>query len=146
MLYYEHRSPGELNHHKPVPIDRLSESDLSRFFKKYTIDYGSKEADVIAVISNCRSEFRANWIKSLDKSFKKHGVSFHVYGRCANKYQPIRPDKNMFPSSKNGAQQYTLLPDVIKKFKFFLAIENSKCVDYITEKIFHNAYFSAGVS
>ena len=51
----------------------------------------------------------------------------------------------MFPSSENGAQQYTRLPNVIRKFKFFLAIENSKCVDYITEKIFHNAYLSDAV-
>ena len=43
MLYYKNRSLGELNHHKPVPINKLAESDLSRFFQKYTITNMSGE-------------------------------------------------------------------------------------------------------
>ena len=40
---------------------------------------------------------------------------------------------------------YWTLFDTIKQFKFYLAFENSKCKDYISEKFFQNAVLSGAV-
>ena len=56
-------------------------------------------------------------------------LQLDVYGRCSNKFRPQVPD---CPRSSQKCI------DVQKQYKFFLALENSFCKDYITEKYWLN--------
>ena len=136
----------------PIPISNLTQTDLDNFFQNnYKINLKQKTGDVIAVVSNCRSQYRGSIIQKLDTLFRANGVKFDVFGRCAKVYQKLPTKIN---SSKKGQFQragldkrfdYHSLPKLIKKYKFYLAIENSRCKNYITEKTFHNAFLSDAV-
>ena len=70
-----------------------------------------------AVISNCFKP-RLDYIHELQKY-----IDIDLYGRCPGHK----------PFCRNCWK-------IAKKYKFYLAFENSLCTDYITEKTFTNAY------
>ena len=53
---------------------------------------------------------------------KKHGLKFDMYGKCG----------------KDCGGKFSSCSQTIKKYKFVLAIENSLCERYITEKPYRN--------
>ena len=71
-----------------------------------------------AVLSNCRPD-RLEYIDELRKYIK-----VDVYGSCGAHWCP-------------GGQSCFI--NLKKKYKFYLAFENSVCNDYVTEKFYHNA-------
>ena len=74
-----------------------------------------KNRSVVAIISNCREESRLKYVKALSKF-----IDVDIYGKCG--------DKKLCHSCWDQMQHY----------KFYLAFENSVCVDYVTEKFYDN--------
>ncbi len=80
----------------------------------------NKTGQVAWFVSNC--EARNNRL-DYAKNLSQH-ITVDIYGKCGTKKCP-RSDDNCF----------RLLD---RKYKFYLAFENSNCVDYITEKFYVN--------
>ncbi|BDA42419.1 Putative fucosyltransferase-like protein [Coccomyxa sp. Obi] len=72
-----------------------------------------KQEDVAAFISNCGAKsFRLQALEALSANF-----SVHSYGRCMRNRDTSEPK-----------------PDVLQRYRFTLAFENSQELDYVTEK------------
>ncbi|XP_035709711.1 alpha-(1,3)-fucosyltransferase 10-like isoform X2 [Folsomia candida] len=80
----------------------------------------SKTKMVAAIVSNCDSSDRLEYIRELQKF-----VGVDVFGKCGT---------FSCPKSENDA----CLRKIEAEYKFFLSFENSRCEDYITEKLFDN--------
>ena len=83
-----------------------------------------KEKLITFVNSNC-GEFKIKFISKL-----KEYIPLDVYGACAWSF-----DRNL-PACPRKSQQCV---DIQKKYKFYLALENGFCKDYVTEKYWLNA-------
>ena len=81
-----------------------------------------KSKKILAVISNCNNKERIRMISILQKNIKtpdgKRAIDF--YGACSQ--NPKKVEK---------------LENLRAQYKFYLAFENSKCLDYITEKFWY---------
>ncbi|CAF0961134.1 unnamed protein product [Adineta steineri] len=88
--------------------------------KPPTISFEDKEpdADVVWIISNCNAHNgREDFIKELMKEIK-----IDSYGPCLN--------------NRHGYEaRMTDNVDAYMKYKFVIAIENSNCIDYVSEKL-----------
>ncbi|KAF5290794.1 hypothetical protein FQR65_LT11526 [Abscondita terminalis] len=105
----------------PVPYGRTV-SLIDEFDKMNILEWNkSKKQDVLvaAMISHCTKK-RSSYIAELNKTMK---VDF--YGGCGN-----LKCKGHFHSDC----------EKLSKYKFFLSFENSFCDEYITEKVWWNAY------
>ncbi|KAF9580968.1 Alpha-(1,3)-fucosyltransferase 11 [Lunasporangiospora selenospora] len=107
---------------------RDSKSFIASVFKKpaFTIEEKNQRrkeglAPIAWIVSNCRAHsFRHFFVKQLLKY-----IDVDIYGRClANKEWPKNPD---------GSDMNTY--GVVAPYKFYLAIENNNCDDYVTEKL-----------
>jgi hypothetical protein len=78
---------------------------------------------VASLISNCARD-RLNYIEHLEKY-----IQVDIYGHCGQ------------PCSQLGHDQNCRI-EISKKYKFFLAFENSICKDYITEKFFETLRYN----
>ncbi|KAI9469924.1 MAG: hypothetical protein EXX96DRAFT_588015 [Benjaminiella poitrasii] len=82
------------------------------------------KAPVAWIVSNCKaSNYRHHYVRELKK-----WINVDIYGHCMNNAP--------FPAN-------TTLMELISHYHFYLALENSNCKDYVTEKL-SNAYM-AGV-
>ena len=89
----------------------------------YLINYAENKTGQIAwLVSNCGQK-RESLVKKLTKVLK-----VHVGGKCKNVY------KNRIERCEGRVCSETL-----KKYKFYLAFENSFCPDYVTEKYWLHA-------
>ena len=107
----------------------------------------AKQRGVVAVISNCQAKTRAEIVKKLDQLVKlKNEKNIDIYGRCSDEFQPIK-SKNRLPepSRDRTARNDKSFHDFVSKYQFIIAIENSNCTDYITEKVFNNAFVAGTV-
>lgn len=85
-------------------------------------DYAkSKDKLAYAIISHC-GLLREKYIKQLQKY-----IPVDVYGKCSNHFH--QPQKVCKRNNSTCDQ-------LKKRYKFFLAFENSFCTDYITEKFY----------
>ncbi|KAI9301271.1 hypothetical protein BJ944DRAFT_169396 [Cunninghamella echinulata] len=83
------------------------------------------DAPVLWVASNCDAwSDRHVYVKELMKY-----IQVDSYGSCLNNK----------PSPKDPTER----EQIMKHYKFYLAIENSNCDDYVTEKLFDTFQFSA---
>ncbi|CAF2980115.1 unnamed protein product [Rotaria sp. Silwood2] len=77
-----------------------------------------KQADIVWIISNCNAHnSREGFVQRLMQEIK-----IDSYGTCLN-------------NRKGYAARMTDNIHAYKKYKFVIAIENSNCVDYVTEKL-----------
>ncbi|KAI9497380.1 hypothetical protein BDB00DRAFT_756785 [Zychaea mexicana] len=75
------------------------------------------DAPILWIASNCDAwSGRHHYVKELMKYIKVDS-----YGKCLN--------NKAFPEDKQRS-------DLMRQYKFYLAIENSNCDDYVTEKLF----------
>lgn len=105
----------------PVPYGRtlqLSDDDTMDVLQ----DYASSKSKLVAILgSNCGgANLRWPYVRELSKH-----VKVDIYGGCGTRVCP---------------GHFTRDCDVIEKYKFYLAFENSNCREYITEKMWWNAY------
>lgn len=83
-----------------------------------------QKAPIAWIVSNCRaSSYRHHYVKELQKY-----IDIDIYGHCMN--------------TKEWPNRSTV--EVISDYHFYLAIENSNCKDYVTEKL-SNAYEAGAV-
>ncbi|CAL8135285.1 unnamed protein product [Orchesella dallaii] len=75
------------------------------------------------VVSNCdvQSSRRNECVQEL----MKYGITVDIFGKCGNK------------SCERGYKENNCFPRLGKEYKFYMALENSLCHDYITEKPAH---------
>ena len=110
----------------------------------------------ISICSNPASTYRTKNLKRLDQyinDYESNSTSnmiFDQYGNCekyVQKYkngthkrepQGARKEKLWLERYQQLYEFTTLIP-LIRQYKFYFAFENSKCVDYITEKLFYNS-------
>eukprot|EP01084_Bolivina_argentea_P130199 229859_1 len=94
-------------------------------FKKYiSFENKNKNADVAWMCLNCNAaNGREIYVKELFKY-----VKYHSYGQCLNniKHENISFREQLYNDNINN---------VIANYKFYIIIENSNCIDYITEKL-----------
>ena len=87
------------------------------------VDFGKKEtsAKVVWIVSNCNAyNGREKYMKKLMAA-----LPVHSYGGCLQ-------NKNSHPTEHMKGNI-----ELFAKYKFVIAIENSNCVDYVTEKLVH---------
>lgn len=89
--------------------------------KNYTDIFLQKTKSVVWFVSHCGA---ASMRDEYAEIMKTH-VDIDIFGHCSNR-------SNHCPKDIKGC-----LKNVTTTYKFFLAFENSLCIDYITEKIFH---------
>ena len=82
--------------------------------KNYTDIWSKKTNMAVWIVSNCETQSMRN---KFVKQLAIHGVSVDIFGKCG----------------KNVTGDISAL---LSKYKFYLALENSFCEDYITEKLF----------
>jgi hypothetical protein len=79
-----------------------------------------------AVISNCKAvSGRSAYINEM----QSHGAQIDVYGKCGQPCPAKAGRKDVWESEDCKEL-------LAAKYKFFLAFENSHCIDYISEKFF----------
>ena len=76
-----------------------------------------KDKLVLWMYSNCKVKSRRRYANLLIK----HGIDIDIYGKCGGR-DPCN-------------REQTCLVSMYKRYKFYLAFENSYCYDYITEKV-----------
>ncbi|KAF9986259.1 Alpha-(1,3)-fucosyltransferase 11 [Modicella reniformis] len=79
-------------------------------------------APVIWVVSNCKAENGRHFMVNQLMKF----INIDIYGRCI----PNRA----WPKRQDGKTEMTD-EELVGHYKFYLAIENSNCEDYVTEKL-----------
>ncbi|CAL1534276.1 unnamed protein product [Lymnaea stagnalis] len=93
--------------------------------KNYDAVYSSKRVQAAWFVSHCNtSSLRLQYVKRLQKI-----VPVHVFGKCGN-YSCAEG------SNKRREDHSRCFPLLSRKYFYYLAFENSLCVDYVTEKLF----------
>ncbi|KAL7677870.1 hypothetical protein ACOME3_004104 [Neoechinorhynchus agilis] len=88
----------------------------------YRDENGINNATVCWMISNCHApNGRTDLVRSLKRN---QYIKVDSYGECLQNVKP-----NRYSGGKNGNQL-----DLYKRYKFVIAIENSNCEDYVSEK------------
>ena len=103
----------QLELHSSVPFSNFNSSFLM----------GYKNKLILWIYSNCKVKYRMDYAKQLLKS----GIEIDIYGKCG-KTDPCKRNQECLIS-------------MYKKYKFYLAFENSQCYDYITEKVWKSLYY-----
>uniref|UniRef100_A0AAF5CX85 Fucosyltransferase n=1 Tax=Strongyloides stercoralis TaxID=6248 RepID=A0AAF5CX85_STRER len=107
------------------------EESLSRYYKSISIipkmkDLKKKKNYIIWTVSDCETSSKREIAMDMLRKY----IPINQYGLCNNKYLKY----DMF--SKKFQKLY-------EKHFFYLALENSDCEDYITEKYFSRVHFNS---
>ncbi|KAL0112210.1 hypothetical protein PUN28_011937 [Cardiocondyla obscurior] len=116
----------------PVPYGRTIRASDSSPIKQWTAIVRTSKTKLVAVMgSNCSGRNgRWSYVKAL-KSFLRSDLD--ILGRCLDGNRTICPG--------HFDQDCTAL----SAYKFYLSFENSNCEEYLTEKVFWNAYHKYAV-
>ena len=123
--------------------DQINEADVHTVFK--VADgrdiFSEKVNGVFSVVSNCKSSYRQTILKKFADGikFKNGSAAIDLKGRCGKKLDTkLNLKKRREKRSPYGDYSKTDFETVLPTYKFYLAIENSRCSDYITEKFWHH--------
>lgn len=103
-------------------IDLKEMNETSEYVK---IKLRKKRLAAIWFVSNCEASERLEFVGELQKELARYDHRVDVYGNCGDR---LCPTENMDSFDECYAQ-------VESTYYFYLAFENSFCVDYVTEKI-----------
>ncbi|KAF2347144.1 Fucosyltransferase N-terminal [Trinorchestia longiramus] len=110
----------------PVPYGRTVPLPKDQYLEKIDNYYAMKEKDIAILGSNCGGlNGRYSYIAELKKY-----ISVDVYGRCGT----LKCEGHFFSDC-----------ETLNSYKFYLAFENTNCDDYVTEKVWWNAYHKGAV-
>ncbi|ODM94383.1 Glycoprotein 3-alpha-L-fucosyltransferase A [Orchesella cincta] len=107
-----------------TPYGKWVYHDPAIKFKTQEKDYAAGKSKMAAIFtSNCHPwNNRMGFVRELQKH-----ISVDVYGSCGQMNCPRYNQRECY--------------DMLKKdYRFYLSFENSNCRDYVTEKLFMNAY------
>ena len=94
--------------------------DFGKKNKDLALKVNNGSASVAWMVSNCLTESnREGYVEALQKF-----IDIDIYGSC---YEGLKCEK---------ASPENCWNEIDKKYKFYLAFENSICKDYVTEKLF----------
>lgn len=119
----------------------------SRFSYKITsicFNHLFQRVDYYLNAEDCRSSYRNNIVTELVQNFNQtwivEGVirTLEIYGQCGHKFQKTR-DSHLKNNRFRTTAKVGRTSDA-KIYKFYLAFENSRCNDYITEKFMGNSF------
>ncbi|XP_061188839.1 3-galactosyl-N-acetylglucosaminide 4-alpha-L-fucosyltransferase FUT3-like [Saccostrea echinata] len=95
---------------------------ISPLVRDYDLVFSQKVGDVAWIVSNCRTRSkREKYVEELQKY-----VNVDVFGKCGAKCEP-------YQLLGNDSCHRTISRD----YKFYLSFENSLCIDYTSEKLYH---------
>jgi len=122
-------SLGHGDNHSILSTTRLTSDVPVQYFS--WAEYGfmnppkpkNKDYMMVALISNCGPQYRLKYLKEL----MNYGVRVQSFGSCL---------RNAEIPSDNYNNRLQLKKEIISKFKFTFAFENSEAPDYVTEKMF----------
>ncbi|KAI8378159.1 hypothetical protein EDC96DRAFT_493787 [Choanephora cucurbitarum] len=119
LASYHFKSAFLFSYFSPAIMDLANRPLPKEFMKTKT-----KAAPILWIAKNCHAtNARQKYIEKLMQY-----VDVHSYGACLNN-QPFPKDKSR--------------TDLLKEYKFYLAMENSNCGDYVTEKLYDTFMMSA---
>jgi len=126
----------------PMTYEYLSQERDVRSPPYVPIDRRVVDAPVVWVASNCEANNKRHaYIQRLMGS-----VSVHSYGNCLRNRDWPQHEADLDPSKPPLDDRNKRKPGIIelmRHYKFYLAVENSNCLDYVSEKLFNT--FSAGI-
>lgn len=111
-----------------VPFGRLTQIPATKQVDlNYSLIYLNKDREVAWVVSHCITDSRREmYVKELQKY-----IPVDVFGQCGAK---LKENKK---SGQEKALYLTKIKDIIsKRYKFYLAFENSLCTHYTSEKLY----------
>ena len=111
---------GPYGYVKPIGNAPLhpSESRMKQYLSNSKVNYAAGKTKLVAwFVSNCISKSNRN---EMVKQLQKH-INVDVYGKCGTMDCP----RNLEDECRDMAA---------KNYKFYLSLENSLCLDYVTEK------------
>jgi len=113
------------------PVGKKLESFIKEFGEKHrNLAQKKKDMDakIVQIVSNCHSHSgRENIVKEIQKQIK-----IDIYGSCG----PLSCQR--VGGGDAGERCYHVMEE---RYKFYLALENSFCKDYVTEKFFEIAKY-----
>jgi hypothetical protein len=126
---------GPYGYVKPIGSVPLhpSESQIKEYLSSSKINYAKGKTKMAAwFVSNCKSKSSRN---EMVKELQKY-IDVEVYGECGTKVC----SRNIEDECREMAA---------KNYKFYMSLENSLCLDYVTEKyksikafdVYNNKYF-----
>ena len=118
---YHRKSHVVMPYYDVNPIKNGSRSNGERRMSKMDELIATKTKLVMSIMSNC-VRYRIDFVKNLGKY-----IQVDLYGSCKNQVNPELEQCERDTDSCKTLQ---------KSYKFFLAVENSYCTDYITEKFY----------
>ena len=110
----------------------LNDTDFAQMVRK---NFESRQANSVWFVSNCKSIFRNVFAAKLSNF-----TSVSMFGKCAKEFKSLNVKTNVFNETlcERNSRCET---DVFEGNKFFLALENQNCSDYITEKFWRTLSF-----
>ena len=99
--------------------DIIKKDDTNNMIRKdYNSIFDAKENNAVWIVSHCKTQsHREDYVRELRKV-----VDIDIYGRCGRETCPKR--------------NFSCWADMERKYKYYLAFENSFYPDYVTEKMF----------
>lgn len=150
-IFYSHESPLNTRPGAIPPLDRYSNTydyimtyrqDLSQLYGTYGVydtsapsagalegkNWASgKTNKVVWLASNC---VNTDWMRYDFVTMLSDRIPVNIYGKCGD-----TSVCTLIPNSD-------LCAETLRKHKFYLALENSPCRHYISEKLWNNAYLN----
>jgi Glycosyltransferase family 10 (fucosyltransferase) C-term len=111
-----------------VPVTYLDE--YAPDFDRYHISYKDKKPEYFAMLmaSNCQEE--AQHRLQYAQELIDNGIQVISLGKCAHSHDSMK----LFPECHLNGDTRGNKKCIMSKFKFYLAFENSRFTDYVTEK------------
>ena len=104
---------GPYGNYEPLSQEEMKKNEMAS-----VTDHTQGKSELVAwMVSNCRPQLRLSFVRELKKFIK-----VDVYGSCAAQVG----SSNSCPRGNTA--------ECIRKYKFYLSLENALCEDYITEK------------
>ncbi|CAL8147838.1 unnamed protein product [Orchesella dallaii] len=119
---------------KIVPLDdneglRASNATRKTYDKKLMAFLSGKRKLVAGVISKCSTDSKR---EVLIDQLKKQNIQVDIYGKCGIEICPRGQPKH----ASSPCSESVFWQKLAQDYKFYLAFENSICLDYVTEKLF----------
>ncbi|XP_045448772.1 4-galactosyl-N-acetylglucosaminide 3-alpha-L-fucosyltransferase FUT6-like [Melitaea cinxia] len=130
-MTYRSDSDVPVPYGRTIPLQKPILNEMTDEYLTKLIPYwNNKQRDILAtiLISNCGVSRRMAYLKELQEQ-----MSVEVYGQCSKNHKTSC--RGHFRSDCN----------LIANYLFYLVFENSLCEDYLTEKLFYNAYSKGAI-
>ncbi|XP_068631993.1 alpha-(1,3)-fucosyltransferase 7-like [Battus philenor] len=129
-MTYRSESDVPVPYGRTVPKTKFLQETAAKPIIDLVPFWNKKRQDVLATVlmSNCAVSQRMAYLKEL----KKH-LTVDILGQCSDN------DKNRCPG------HFRSDCPIVSEYLFYLALENSKCREYLTEKVFYNAYYKGAI-